>query len=48
MILVVTICPQTIFLIITGMTRNPFIGMDLLDMGRDLFVDGRGSLALAG
>lgn len=43
-ILIVTICPQTILLIVARMTRNPLVGVDLLDMVRSIFVCAAGGL----
>lgn len=38
MILVIAIGPQTILLIVAGMTGHAFVGVDLLDMVRGIFV----------
>jgi hypothetical protein len=38
-IFVVAISPQAILLVITGVSRDSLIGVDLFDMGRRVFVD---------
>ena len=37
-ILIVAICPETILLIVARVTGHPFVGVDLLDMVRGIFV----------
>ncbi len=39
MIFIVAISPQAIFLVITRMTGDSLIGVDLFDMGRRVLVD---------
>lgn len=44
MVFVIAICPQAVLLIVPRMTRDPLIGVDLLDVVRGIFVSAAGGL----